>query len=65
LWKSDDCIVPLKPDLQSGRSKPGNAGAGKAVRPSRGTDETSPALCGMDKMFARLDRIFKLTRGNL
>lgn len=57
MWKSDDCIVPLRPGIQPGRAKPGNTGAGKAVRPSRELDETSPALCGMDKMFARLDRI--------
>ena len=44
LRESDDRIVPLKREDQSRGSKPGNAGAGKAVRPSRepgaGTDRT-------------------------
>ncbi len=56
-WESDDCIVPLKPDNQSGRSKPGNAGAGKAVRPSRETSGTPPAPSGGRSVLNRLDRI--------
>jgi hypothetical protein len=42
LRNSDDRIVPLKREDQSRGSKPGNAGAGKAVRPSRDSDDPLP-----------------------
>ncbi|MEZ6097788.1 MAG: group II intron reverse transcriptase/maturase [Pirellulaceae bacterium] len=57
LGKSDDRIVPLKREDQSRVSKPGNAGAGKAVRPSRETDRTSTVLSDGSSMLTRLDRI--------
>ena len=57
LWESDDCIVPLKPDDQSGRSKLGNAGGGKAVRPSRDSDTRSAAHGGGSTVLDRLGRI--------
>ena len=57
LGKSDDRIVPLKRENQSRGSKPGNAGAGKAVRPSRETDRTSTALRDGNSVITRLDRI--------
>ena len=55
--KSDDRIVPLKCEDQSHGSKPGNAGAGKAVRPSRDSAVTPSALSGGSPVFDRLDRI--------
>ena len=44
LRESDDRIVPQQPEFQSGGEKPGNAGAGKAVRISRDPDRTSTVL---------------------
>lgn len=55
--KSDDRIVPLKREDQSRGSKPGNAGAGKAVRPSRDSDNPLSAPSGGSTVFERLDRI--------
>ena len=55
--KSDDRIVPLKCEDQSRESKPGNAGAGKAVRPSRDPGDALPTLSGGKPVFDRLDRI--------
>ena len=57
--KSDDLIVLLKRESQSGGSKPGNSGAGKAVRPSRDSGDTPPTLSGGHSVFERLDRITK------
>jgi RNA-directed DNA polymerase len=59
LGKSDDRIVPLKREDQSRGSKPGNAGAGKAVRPSRDSDDPSPTPSGGSSVLDRLDRITK------
>lgn len=59
LWESDGCIVPLKRDAQSRGVKPGNAGAGKAARPSRDSDPTPTALSGGNSVLNRLDRITK------
>ena len=55
--KSDDRIVLLKREDQSRGSKPGNAGAGKAVRPSRDSDNPLSAPSGGSTVFERLDRI--------
>jgi RNA-directed DNA polymerase len=55
--KSDGGIVPLKRDDQSRGSKPGNAGAGKAARPSRNPVDTSSAPSGGTPVSDRLDRI--------
>jgi len=55
--KSDDRIVPLKREDQSRGSKPGNAGAGKAARPSRDSDDPSPTPSGGSSVLDRLDRI--------
>jgi hypothetical protein len=57
LWKSDDRIVPLKREDQSRGSKPGNAGAGKADRPSRDSDIPPTAPSGGSSVLERLDRI--------
>jgi len=57
LRESDGCKVPLKPDVQSGGPKPGNAGVGKAARPSREPDSASPTPCGGTTVLDRLDRI--------
>ena len=46
--ESDDRIVPMKP---------GNAGGGKAVKPSRDSSRTSAILSGRPTMSSRLDRI--------
>ena len=50
-------IVPLKRDDQSRGSKPGNAGAGKAARPSCNPVDTSSAPSGGTPVSDRLDRI--------
>ena len=55
--KSDDRIVPLKREDQSRGTKPGNAGAGKAVRPSRDPDEHRPHSAAERTVPDRLDRI--------
>lgn len=55
--ESDDRIVPLKPDDQSGGLKPSNIGAGKAVRPTRAQDTESPARSGGTPVQDRLERI--------
>lgn len=55
--KSDGGIVPLKREDQSRRVKLGNAGAGKAARPSRDADRTSSVLSDGDSVLTRLDRI--------
>ncbi len=59
LRKSDDRIVPLKREDQSRGSKPGNAGAGKAVRPSRDPSAPPTVLSGGSSVLDRLDRITK------
>lgn len=59
LRKSDDRIVPLKREDQSRGSKPGNAGAGKAVRPSRDPSDPPTVLSGGSSVLDRLDRITK------
>ena len=56
-WKSDDRIVPLKRADQACGSKPGNAGAGKAVRPSRDSSDSPPTPSGGSSVLDRLDRI--------
>jgi hypothetical protein len=55
LRESDDCVVPLKREDQSRGSKPGNSGAGKAVRPSRDSDNPATVLSD-GLVLARLDR---------
>jgi hypothetical protein len=55
--KSDGGIVPLKREDQSRGLKPGNAGAGKAARPSRNPVDPSTALSGGSPVTDRLDRI--------
>ena len=55
--ESDRRIVPLKPGTTPGESKPGNAGAGKAARPSRDSDAQPPAPRGRSSVVDRLDRI--------
>ncbi|APZ91289.1 group II intron reverse transcriptase/maturase [Fuerstiella marisgermanici] len=55
--KSDGGIVPLKREDQSRELKPGNAGAGKAARPSRDSSDTPTALSGGSPVLDRLDRI--------
>ena len=44
LRESDDCIVPLTLEDQSSRWKPGNAGVGKAVRPTGVPERALSAL---------------------
>jgi len=59
LRDSDDRIVPLKLAAQASGSKPGNSGAGKAVRPSRDSTDTPPIPSGGSSVLDRLDRITK------
>ena len=54
--QSDRRIVPLKLSSLS-RTKPGNAGEGKASKPSRETVVPSTALSGESSVLSRLDRI--------
>ncbi|WP_144055103.1 hypothetical protein [Rhodopirellula baltica] len=55
--ESDDRIVPQKLEVQSGGMKPGNAGEGKAVRPTRVQDAESPTLSGGSTVLDHLERI--------
>ncbi len=57
LRESDCRIVPHKPEDQSGLEKPGNAGVGKAARPSRDRDSTPATPSGGPSVLDRLDRI--------
>jgi len=62
LRESDGRIVPTKLDDQSSGQKPGNAGVGKAARPTRDSDQTLPALRGGNAVINRLDRIHHITK---
>lgn len=55
--ESDNRIVPLTSEDQSGESKPGNTGAGKTVGILRDRDRTSPVLSDGNSVLNRLDRI--------
>ncbi len=55
--ESDSCIVPQKPESQSGETKPSNVGEGKAAKPSRDADRTSTVRSDGPSVFQRLDRI--------
>lgn len=57
LRDSDDRIVPQRPEVQSGSDKPGNAGAGKAVKISRDSDDPSLTPSGETSVLERLNRI--------
>ena len=57
LRESDRRILPRKPEVQSGRTKPSNVGAGKATRPSRDPDSEPPAHRGRHSVLDRQDRI--------
>lgn len=57
LRESDDCVVPLKLADQASEMKPGNAGAGKAVRPSRDSDNPPTVPSDGPSVLERLDRI--------
>ena len=57
LWESDGRIVPLSLEDQSSESKPGNAGAGKAARPTRDSNRTPTVLSDGPAVLNRLDRI--------
>jgi RNA-directed DNA polymerase len=57
LRESDGCIVPPKLEGQSSGQKPGNAGVGKAARPSRESGRTAPVRSGGPSVITRLDRI--------
>ena len=57
LWDSDGRIVPLKREHRSRRSKPGNAGAGKAAKLTRGPDRASAVHRDGRSVLTRLDLI--------
>ena len=59
--KSDDRIVPLKRAGQARGSKPGNSGAGKAVRPSRDPSDPPATPSGGTSVLGRLERITLVT----
>jgi hypothetical protein len=63
LRDSDDRIVPKLPEVQSGSDKPGNTGAGKAVRISRDPDRASTVLSDGTSVLTRLDRIIAAPMG--
>ncbi len=58
LRESDGGIVPLSLADQAGESMPGNAGAGKAARLTRGPDRAPTVLSDGTSVLTRLDRIF-------
>jgi hypothetical protein len=55
FWDSDDCIVPLTLEDQSSGWKPGNAGVGKAVRPTRVPERALSAHSGRIAVNPRSD----------
>ena len=55
--ESDRCIVPWKLDEASSRTKPGNAGAGKASKLSREQVVPPTAPSGESLVLSRLERI--------
>ncbi len=55
--ESDGCIVLKKPEDQSGGAKPGNAGGGKAARPTRDSDRAPSVLRDGITVLTRLFRI--------
>ena len=57
LRDSDDRIVPKRPEVQLGSDKPGNAGAGKAVKITRDPDRAPTVLSDGTTVLTRLDRI--------
>jgi len=62
LRESDDCVVPMTREDQSRAGKPGNTGAGKAVRISRDRDRASSVLRDGITVLTRLDRSFGTVR---
>ncbi|TWT75732.1 Group II intron-encoded protein LtrA [Planctomycetes bacterium CA13] len=61
--ESDDRIVPLQPEDQSGSDKPSNIGVGKAVGISRDPDQALPVLRDGTSVITRLDRTFQRAKG--
>ena len=57
FWESDGRIVPLKREGQSRGSKPGNAGAGKAAKLTRGPARASTVHRYGRSVLTRLDLI--------
>lgn len=57
LWESDGRIVPQPAEVQSVGGKPGNAGTGKAARPTRDLDRAPTVHRDGDSVLTRLDRI--------
>ena len=57
FWDSDGRIVPLKREVQSRGSKPGNAGAGKAAKLTRGPARASTVHRDGHSVQTRLDLI--------
>ncbi len=57
LWESDGRIVPQKRAEQVRGTKPGNAGEGKAAKPTRGPDRAPPVLRDGASVITRLPLI--------
>jgi RNA-directed DNA polymerase len=56
LRESDDRVVPMPLEIQSGSGKPGNSGGGKAEGISRDPDLAPPVLSDGNSVITRLDR---------
>ncbi|TWU35842.1 hypothetical protein Q31b_52770 [Novipirellula aureliae] len=65
LRESDDRIVPLKLEVQSGGMTSSNIDQGKAVRISRDSDWAPPVLCDGPSVLTRLYRSISLVMGVL
>ena len=64
LRDSDDRIVPLHPECQSGGDKPSNIGVGKAVGITRDPDRAPTVLSDGPSVLTRLDRISQRAKAN-
>ncbi len=64
LRDSDDRIVPLHPECQSGSDKPSNIGVGKAVGITRDPDRAPTVLSDGPSVLTRLDRISQRAKAN-
>ncbi len=62
--ESDCCIVPLKLEFQSGGTKPGNTGRGKAARRSRDSDRSPSVHRDGTAVLTRLDRIIQRAKSH-
>jgi RNA-directed DNA polymerase len=57
FWESDGRIVPQQRGAQARATKPGNAGGGKAAKPTRDADRAPTVRSDGPSVLTRLDRI--------